>query len=244
MPHLHVTELMEGGAEPAIAEQVFQLGQEPAQSKPFDKRTRVLRIMADADCAVSIGAEPVATRASGMLAAKQEQVRQLAGGGMRLSAVLLVNDATLNIASSVEGLIALITNHEAASRRLRDLKALSDSSSKLLAQAQKIEGEQARKDAAWQAADADLQKRSREFRTLSESTAHDLRLHEETMQRERKQFEEDFASYVKDRTEWQSGIAKREEVLAVRERQLSAKEKIVEEATQQFSRLSQSMATG
>jgi hypothetical protein len=100
MASLDITEYMDSShgnpIEPPVASQVVPIGAEPAQSKPLHKATRVVRLIADANCRISFGEDGPKE----LLIAGRPEVRTLQGEGLKVSAVLASPDSEDGAVSS------------------------------------------------------------------------------------------------------------------------------------------------
>jgi hypothetical protein len=112
MASLDISEYMDSNhgnpIEPPVAHQVVALGAEPAQSKPFHKNTKVVRLVADVNCRVSFGGDP--TEARSFVPAGRELIRTVhADGTFRLAAVLASPADSADGAMSANGAAAFLT---------------------------------------------------------------------------------------------------------------------------------------
>jgi hypothetical protein len=93
MPSLDILEFIDSShgnlIEPPVAHQVMAVGADPAQSKPFNKNTKLVRIVADADVRISFADDPDAAAAGSPLSAGREMIRVVQPNGtFKLSVVL------------------------------------------------------------------------------------------------------------------------------------------------------------
>jgi hypothetical protein len=91
MGTLDVSEYMDSShgnpIEPPVAHQVVPLGTEPAQSKPFHKNTKVVRLIANVNCRLSFGVDP--QEVLSFVPAGREIIRTVNGdGAFKLAAAL------------------------------------------------------------------------------------------------------------------------------------------------------------
>lgn len=137
MGSISVTEYIDSNhgnpCEPPVAHQDIEFGTAPAESKPFHRMTRHVRIQADINCRVAIGTDPAAPKFP--LTAGQPMQRIIAGDGFRVFAVAA--DAARPEGASI-----------AATSALFDLLSVVSNPAKAKGILEKIAGAQADADAA------------------------------------------------------------------------------------------------
>lgn len=139
MPILDITEYVDSihgnPVEPPAAHQTMPLGAEPAQSMPFHKLTRIVRIVADVNARVAFGGLD-----GGFLPAGREMIRVVhPDAGFHLTASLAEAD-TQGSGDRFDALIALVTDPAKCARRKTELEKLEkaiDAKAKKLAAEQK-----------------------------------------------------------------------------------------------------------
>ena len=74
--------------DPPLTEQTLSIAGSPAQSAPFQKATRFLRLNTDAACSIEIGPDPTAALTSGRMSPNQTEYRAVvAGAGLKISVI-------------------------------------------------------------------------------------------------------------------------------------------------------------
>jgi hypothetical protein len=68
--------------EPALAEQVVNIGGGNTQSQPFSGSTKIIRVHVDSTCSIAIGTNPVATTSVKRLAANQTEYFSVLPGNL------------------------------------------------------------------------------------------------------------------------------------------------------------------
>jgi hypothetical protein len=111
MPSLDIIEYMDSShgnpIEPPVAHQVVPLGTEPAQSKPFHKMTRLVRLIADVNCRISFGVDPQDVLS--FVPAGREIIRTVHGDGTFKLAAALASPSDSEDAVSANGAAAFLT---------------------------------------------------------------------------------------------------------------------------------------
>ena len=80
--------LIQAPLEPASVEQVIDFTSGPAVSNPFSQSTRLIRLVSDAPCSVSIGINPSASAANGRMPADAVEYRGIPeGSAFKISVV-------------------------------------------------------------------------------------------------------------------------------------------------------------
>lgn len=216
MPILDITEYVDSShgnpIEPPMAHQVVPLGAEPAQSQPLHKDTRIVRLIADADCRVGFGERKKAS----FLPAGREMIRVI-GGPMSLSATLVEQPSEFS-GDRFDALLALIANPAACAKRkteLQKLEALVRQKGEALASGR---ADFTAASTAHAQAVAIFAKEKSEFEALFTEQDADLKAREAALAQAKSDFERDSKASELNLARREADVTKREDAVADRAR--------------------------